>query len=123
MPATNFARETEWSLLCAACSGVNARENLVSILQKPIRWKLLLDLAERHGVLPLLSQALFRVADQIPEEEARNLKDRYQANLHKALFLSRELIRIFDRLSAEGIDVLPYKGLALAETIYGDIAL
>ena len=47
----------------------------------------------------------------------------YQTNLHKALFLSRELIRIVDRLSALGVEVMPYKGLALAEVIYGDIAL
>jgi len=121
MPGTNFARETEWSLLCAACSG--SREDLLSLLQKPIRWKLLFDLAARHGVQPLLSQALFGVAELIPAEEVRMLKERYQANLHKALFLSREFIRIVDRLSAEGIEVLPYKGLALAEAIYGDIAL
>ncbi len=47
----------------------------------------------------------------------------YQTNLQKALLLSRELIRIVDRLSELGIQVLPYKGLALAEAIYGDIAL
>jgi len=51
------------------------------------------------------------------------LKQLYQTNLHKALLLSRELIRIVDHLSALGIDVMPYKGLALAEVIYGDIAL
>ncbi len=51
------------------------------------------------------------------------LQQSYQTNLHKALFLSRELIRIVDRLSAFGVDVLPYKGLALAEVAYGDIAL
>ena len=123
MPGTSFARETEWSLICAASSGLNTRDDFLSLLQKPIRWKLLFDLAERHGVLPLLSQALFSVADQIPAGETLNLKERYQANLHKALFLSREFIRIVDRLSGEGIEVLPYKGLALAETIYGDIAL
>jgi Uncharacterised nucleotidyltransferase len=33
------------------------------------------------------------------------------------------LIRIVDHLSALGLDVMPYKGLALAELIYGDIAL
>jgi hypothetical protein len=33
------------------------------------------------------------------------------------------LIRIIDRLSALGIAVMPYKGLALAEVAYGDIAL
>ena len=51
------------------------------------------------------------------------LKQLYQTNLHKALLLSRELIRIVDRLSALGIEVMPYKGLALAEVAYGDIAL
>jgi hypothetical protein len=33
------------------------------------------------------------------------------------------LIRIVERLSEAGIDVMPYKGLAVAEAIYGDIAL
>ncbi len=51
------------------------------------------------------------------------LKRRYQINLHKALFLSRELIRIVEHLSALGIEVMPYKGVALAEMAYGDIAL
>ncbi len=53
----------------------------------------------------------------------RVLTQRYQANLHKALFLSRELISILDCLEAAGVEGMPYKGLALAETIYGDIAL
>ncbi len=51
------------------------------------------------------------------------LEQRAQINLHKAMFLSRELIRIFDCLAAVGIEVIPYKGLALAEAVYGDIAL
>jgi hypothetical protein len=51
------------------------------------------------------------------------LKQSYQANLHKALFLSREFVRIVECLSQAGIEFLPYKGLTLAETIYGDIAL
>jgi hypothetical protein len=53
----------------------------------------------------------------------RSLQQRYQTNLHKALFLSRELIRILDCLSAAGLEVVPYKGPALADAIYGDIAL
>jgi hypothetical protein len=51
------------------------------------------------------------------------IEQSYQTNLHKALFLSRELIRIVEHLSALGIEVMPYKGLALAELVYGDIAL
>jgi len=51
------------------------------------------------------------------------LRQAFQTNLHKSLLLSRELIRIVDHLSARGLDAMPYKGLALAEVLYGDIAL
>ncbi len=43
--------------------------------------------------------------------------------LHKDALSSRELIRIVDCLHAIGVEFLPYKGLALAEAVYGDIAL
>ncbi|HYM79145.1 MAG TPA: nucleotidyltransferase family protein [Candidatus Dormibacteraeota bacterium] len=125
MPGTSSALETEWSLLRAACStaGSEARlDRLRSLLGSPIRWKSLSDLAGHHGVQPLLCQALSGV-DQVPQDEMVALKQSYQTNLHKALFLSRELIRIVESLSTSGIDVIPYKGLALAETLYGDIAL
>jgi hypothetical protein len=52
-----------------------------------------------------------------------SLQRAYDLNLHKSLFLSRELIRIIDHLRSTGIEVLPYKGPALAEMYYGDIAL
>lgn len=130
MPEPSATLEAEWSLLLAACSDIPRREKQARLrqsLRQPIRWNLLFEVAERHGVQPLLYQALVDVEtdfeDAIPPEEKSALEQRYQTNPHKALFLSRELIRIVDRLSAFGIETLPYKGLALAEVIYGDIAL
>jgi hypothetical protein len=83
-------------------------------------------MAERHGLQPLLYQALSAVQTEderlIPAEELLVLQRAYQTNLHKALLLSRELIRIVDHLTELGIEVMPYKGLALAEVLYGDIA-
>jgi len=94
-----------------------------ALLNAQTRWTVLFDLAERHGVQPLLAQGLLQADGLIPHNEVQNLKQNYLANLHKALLLSGELIRILDCLSAAGIEVMPYKGLALAETLYGDIAL
>jgi hypothetical protein len=88
-----------------------------------IRWDLLFDLGEHHGVLPLVYRALAEFEGEIPSEALLQLKQRNQTNLHKAMLLSRELIRIVDHLAAGGVEVLPYKGLALAEAVYGDIAL
>ena len=119
-------RGNEWPLLLTACSqdsldGKGAQ--LRSILSRPLRWNELFALADRHGVQPLLAHNLSSIGDAVPAEFMRVLAQRYQANLHKALFLSRELINILDCLDAAGIEAMPYKGLALAEAIYGDIAL
>jgi Uncharacterised nucleotidyltransferase len=116
--------DREWSLLLAACSAIPPAEKTDRVrqfLHSSIHWELLFELAGRHGVQPLLFQAI-RSIDGIPPGHLRALQKTYETNLHKALLLSRELIRIVTRLSELGIEVMPYKGPALAEVIYGDIA-
>ncbi|MBZ5681366.1 MAG: nucleotidyltransferase family protein [Acidobacteriia bacterium] len=125
-PVSGTSFGPEWALLLAACSVSPKREALDCIpllLTQLGSWKSVLSLADKHGVLSLLHQALSRGACEVPVEVLRELKDRYHANLHKSLFLSRELIRILDCLGQLGIEAMPYKGLALAEQIYGDMAL
>ncbi|HME35971.1 MAG TPA: nucleotidyltransferase family protein [Candidatus Sulfotelmatobacter sp.] len=124
--ASSATLEAELSFLLAACSEIPRQEKtdrLRQLSREPVRWKLLFDLADRHGTRPLLYQALVDIEDAVPAAEMSALEQSYQTNLHKALFLSRDLIRIVDRLAALGIEVMPYKGLALAEVAYGDIAL
>lgn len=124
MDASSPPRSAEWSLLRAACAGSPGAERTVSdLLSSPIQWKIVLDLAEKHGVLPLLTQTLSKSAENVPADILQCLRQAYQSNLHKALFLSREMVRILERLSDTRIEVMPYKGLALAESLYGDIAL
>ena len=130
MSATSATLDAEWSLLLTACSEIPRQEKIARLrllLREPIRWKILFDLAARHGTQPLLYQSLVEIGveikDAVPREQISAIEQGYQTNLHKALFLSRELIRIVDRMSALGAEVMPYKGLALAELIYGDIAL
>jgi hypothetical protein len=110
-------------LLRAACSEVASQQDLVDLLAKPVNWRILFDLAGHHGVQPLLYQRLSSAAELIPADEMRALQQSYQTNLHKAMLLSLELIRIYHLLSSSGLKVLAYKGLALAQTVYGDIAL
>lgn len=118
--------EIEWALLLAACSGNPAKEKpdcVYRLLQSPIQWSALHRLADHHGVLPLLTQALVSLEDQLPSDALTTLKRSYQTNLHKVLFLSREFVSIVDKLSRAGLAFMPFKGLALAEIVYGDIAL
>jgi len=126
MSGTGAALNSEWSILLAACSAVSPREKrsrLLPLLHQPVRWRELFALADQHGCQPLLHQSLLEIEQAVPQQELLSLKQSYQANLHKALLLSRELICLVERLSALGIAVMPYKGPALAEIAYGDIAL
>jgi hypothetical protein len=116
----------EWPLLLAACSAPPAKEKLErlrALAGKPVSWLSVCDLADRHGTAPLLYQALTEAGAEVPADAMRLLRERYQLNLHKSLFLTRELIRVLNRLSQSNIQVMPYKGATLAEQMYGDIAL
>ncbi len=80
-------------------------------------------MANRHGVTCLLHEALQGMDDLLPAEASHALRQSYQHNLHKTLFLARELIRILDCLDALGAEAIPYKGIVLAEAYYGDMAM
>ena len=128
IPATINSGESEWSLLLAACSlsfsrSDSSQEIIRQSLRKPLSWASLLQLAEHHGVVPILYQALSSLGSEVPPASLALLKQRYQTNLHRTLSLARELVRILDHFDSLAIDVMPYKGVALSETLYGDIAL
>jgi Uncharacterised nucleotidyltransferase len=128
-PTASVARE--WDLLQAASvAGACGTDDLRirSLLEKPARerpvdWQAVLRLAHEHGTSSLLYQNLSRFADAIPPAVLVSLRERYQTNVHKSLFLARELIRILDCLGTMGIDVISYKGVVLSEIYYGDMAL
>jgi hypothetical protein len=63
------------------------------------------------------------LAGIVPAPALAALRQVYERNVHKSLFLARELIRILDCLDAIGIEVVPYKGIVLSEVYYGDMAM
>ncbi len=117
---------TEFSILVVAgstLSGERKSERLSELLRASIDWRLLLDLAEKHGLQPLLHNALSRVGPAVPAEHMLALDRKVQVNVLKSLMVSRELIRIVERLTELRVPVMPYKGPALAELLYQDVAL
>jgi hypothetical protein len=116
---------TEWSILLIACSPLPTEQKiqrLRGLSQASINWKSLFDLSEKNGTQPLLHRALSLIGS-VPREPMEILDRRVQTNLLKCMLVSRELIRIVDHCTALGLPVMPYKGPALAELLYGDVAL
>jgi hypothetical protein len=116
----------EWDLVRTA-SRVDPREGDLGrvrcLIERSIEWEAALRLADHHGTSSLLYQNLLRLGDLVPAAVLTTLRERYERNVHKSLFLARELIRILDCLDAIGIEAIPYKGIVLSEVYYADMAL
>ncbi len=125
------AAGSEWKLLLAASSGdtsESGRSRFRRALDRPLHWRRLdweelLRLADHHGTSCQLYKCLLTSSGQVPEEVLVSLRQSYEINVRKSLALARELFRILDCASSLGVELIPYKGIVLSESYYGDMAL
>jgi hypothetical protein len=128
-PAATTSVASAWDLVLAGCTADASARDLASIrglLQGSIQWEEVLRLADHHGTSVLLYRNLSRlsgVAGIVPPATMASLRQFADTNVLKSLVLARELIRIVECLDRLGIKVIPYKGIALSEIYYGDMAL
>lgn len=74
--------------------------------------------------MPLLYLNLSRVCpDFIPTQHLQTLRNYYEKNARRNLFLTLELIKLIRLLETEKIFAIPYKGPAIAFLAYGNICL
>lgn len=94
-----------------------------TLLAGPLDWAVVLDLARRHGVIPLLTRCLKAwPAEWIPESVRQQLDSEARANAQEVLALTGELLRLVQVLDTHGIAAIPYKGPVLSALLYGDLA-
>ena len=119
------AAEIELLLACARTSIDDAaRGRIGAALRAPIRWAPLVDAAQAHGVLPLLHASL-ALSDPglVPPPVLERIRIDVRANVHHALFLTAELLRLLAKLHAAGVTAIPFKGPVLGAMAYGDVTL
>src|SRR6202795_4528266 len=126
----------EFEFLCALSSAElspQRRERVANWNVSELDWSEVLRLAEYHGVLPLAARSLIellcvesgRVKDGrgLPPEVERSLRSAYEANLRRGLWFAAELARIMQQFESRQLRALPYKGPALAQSLYRDLGL
>jgi len=98
---------------------------LVDLLRSGIDWERLWNEAARHEVLPLVAATLRTPRDGIamPEGWAARVQRPLYATLLRNTALVEDLDEVSSALRAAGVDSLAVKGVVLAETLYGDLAL
>jgi hypothetical protein len=117
-----------WELELLACAARVRLEppqqaRIGALLRRPGDWHRLLRAAERHKLVPLLARHLDGGAGEVPEEVRRRLRVAAFDSAWRTLVVADELLELLLELEARGILAVPYKGLALAAQLYGNVAL
>jgi hypothetical protein len=113
-------------LLACARSRMDERHALIieGLSRSALDWVALAALGRRHSVFPLLYRQLAAVVPHaVPPDSLHRLKELYQGNTARNLFLLGELERVLRAMAEDGVTAIPYKGPVLAIAGYGDLSL
>jgi hypothetical protein len=117
----------ETELLFACTGGSLDAERLQragELLQCPLDWPSIIEKAQAHGVLSLLYRNLRNhFSGSVPASLLEKMKNRYFLQAARNLRMTRHFHRLLDCFEENQIPVIPYKGPALAVSVYGDLSL
>jgi glycosyltransferase involved in cell wall biosynthesis len=122
--ARRASRET--ILLCAAVEPApGAREALRRVLEGPVDWRYLTELARYHAVEPLLAKHLSSddLSDRVPRFWLDRLRTAHRLTAASNLVLVSEAQKCLSQLNDASVPVIALKGAILAEHLYGNIGL
>jgi hypothetical protein len=123
----NSRPEVELLLCCARAHDddeITAR--IASLIQAGIDWDALLRLTQKHRLIPLVYRSLKAIpsaAAAVPARILDSLQNHFYLSAVHNHRLSDELSHILKLFAEHAIAVIPYKGPALAASLYGDISL
>jgi len=119
-------RQLEIELLLACAHShldAAALARVEELIHRELDWPWVLRQARRHGLTSRLHGLLDRACwSGVPEPVRDQLERDSRKNSARALVLTLELLETLDDLAAHGIRAIPFKGPALAQQVYGDIA-
>jgi Uncharacterised nucleotidyltransferase len=116
----------ELDLILACCgndSDGQLSTRIQQILSHGVDWERLVQMAQHHGLVPVVFRRLSAEMDAGRSAGLESLREQDKANAHRSLWLTVELLNIYRHLQARGLEVLPYKGPLLAEALYGNVTL
>jgi Uncharacterised nucleotidyltransferase len=110
-------------LLALACQLVPTDGEAINRLIANIQdWEPFFLLAQEHRLLPMLFPRLAEMGVAVPPAIAARLEMEYRRNALHCLANAAELISLLGEFERASIRALPFKGIVLALSAYGDLA-
>jgi len=101
-----------------------AQDKLRNLLERGPSWQVIQRQAQAQEVLPLVFWSLQQLDFiAVPTPVRTEMEIAYRQNALWNDLFTRELTQVLRLLGEAGVPVIPLKGVALAESLYGDITL
>ena len=122
---SNLPTEAALVLCCATTATTPERSAMASDPAARVRnWDSVIDIAKRHGVLPLVHRYLnLECPAAVPADAMAKLRTQWQLIILYNRHLAAELVRLTSLLDAAGVPAVSFKGPVLAAMAYGSIEL
>jgi hypothetical protein len=115
--------QNEWQFLCVCASPTASQDALTSAWGAVQDWDLLLELAEEHGVLGLLSKRLAPAQhERVPPVAREKLQARMRSQQLFVLGLTADLFQVLEEFDRNTIEAILVKGPIVSLLAYGDPA-
>lgn len=122
--ASEFRSSAEDVLLINCARTKVASEKIERVLNPNLDWEYIIASAVRHRIAPLLYYSIKEVSDSLVSPKVvETLQRIYLGALTRNLLILRELSEVLNALLDAQVEVILLKGVALAQTVYPDIAL
>jgi hypothetical protein len=114
---------TEHNLLLACCHWPVAPVVMRAAAALDIDWDIFIGLLDRHGVVALAGNALWKSGIELPDEHRRTLQVSVETQVRRSLHMTRETARWAQTFADAGIACRFFKGPTLAKLAYADFGL
>src|SRR5687768_1341015 len=100
------------------------RVEVEDLVVQSIDWESVWRLSRIHGVAPLVYRTLSSICPaSVPPAIHDSFHRHIQANALLNSLLAKELAILLEALAAKGVHAIPFKGVTLAQSAYGDLSL
>jgi hypothetical protein len=120
---SDFSPSFQWVLQACQVFLKGGKEIQNSESTTPNSWNHILEIAQYHKVAPIIQLGLVDWKGKTPENWFHELSAIKKKAALQSLAQAQEMLRLIQAFQARGLNVVPYKGVHWAVSLYGDLGL